>query len=189
MTSWGNAIGNQIVWFCAVIGAGRDAWWPGVAAAAVFMLSHFAFARQTPAQRAIDFRLLGIALLIGVLLDGSIAASGLARYAADELTLPSGGAPLWILGLWVSFALTLRHSMRFLLERPLIAVLLGAIGGPLAYLGAARGWQAIVFAEPRWAAVVALAFGWGIAIPLLTTLAARWSQTEAAFAAITVKRS
>lgn len=65
--------------------------------------------------------------------------------------------------------------MTFLLGRPLSGMLLGAIGGPLAYLGAARGWGAIVFAEPRWMAIAALVIGWAIAIPLLTTLALRWS--------------
>jgi hypothetical protein len=144
------------------------------------MLSHLALARQSRAERAVDVRLLAIALLIGTLLDGTIAASGFARYAADDLTLLPDGAPLWILAMWGSFALTLRHSMTFLLGRPMIGLLLGAVGGPLAYLGAGRGWQAIAFAEPRWASITTLAIGWGIAIPLLTTLAVRWSRTAPA---------
>jgi hypothetical protein len=175
MTFWGNLIGNQIVWFSAVIGAGRELWWPGVIAAAIFILMHLTLAGQSAAKRAIDLRLLAIALLTGALLDGSIALSGFARYAANDIALPSGGAPLWILSLWAAFALTLRHSMTFLLGRPIIALMFGAIGGPLAYLGAARGWQAITFSEPRWMALLALAIGWGLAVPLLTTLAHRWS--------------
>lgn len=175
MTFWGNLIGYQIVWFSAVIGAGRGLWWPGVIAAAIFILLHLALARQTSTERAADFKLLAIAILIGALLDGGIALSGLAGYAANDPTLPSGGAPLWILSMWASFALTLRHSMTFLMGRPIVALAFGAIGGPLAYLGAARGWQVIAFAEPRWMALLALAIGWGIAIPLLTMLARRWS--------------
>ena len=175
MTFWANAIGYQIVWFSAVIGAGRGLWWPGVSVAAAFVLLHLALCRQTPAQRAVDVRLMLVALLCGLILDGGLAGSGLADYAADPLTLASGGPPVWILAIWASFALTLRHSMSFLLGRPLVALSLGAIGGPLAYLGAARGWGAIAFAEPRWMAIVALIIGWAIAIPLLTTLASRWS--------------
>jgi Protein of unknown function (DUF2878) len=179
MTFWGNLVGYQIVWFGAIIGAGRGLWWPGVIAAAAFILLHLAFAGQNTAQRAIDTRLLAIAVLIGMLLDGAVAASGLARYAAGTLTLLPNGAPLWILAMWASFALTLRHSMTFLLGRPAVALLFGAIGGPLAYLGAARGWQAIAFAEPRWMALLALSIGWGLAIPLLTALAHRWSTPSA----------
>ena len=176
MTFWVNLIGYQIVWFSAVIGAGRQLWWPGVIAAAIFMLSHLALARQSRTERAVDVRLLAVAVTIGTLLDGTVAASGFARYAADDLTLLPGGAPLWILAMWGSFALTLRHSMTFLLGRPVIGLLLGAFGGPLAYLGAGRGWQAITFAEPRWTSIATLAIGWGIAIPLLTILAVRWSR-------------
>ncbi len=175
MNIWANAVGYQIVWFSAVIGAGRGSWWPGVAAAAAFVVLHLALHRQTLGQRAIDVRLMFVAIACGLIMDGGLARSGLADYAADPLALPLGGPPLWILSIWASFALTLRHSMTFLLGRPLIAMLLGAIGGPLAYLGAARGWNAIVFAEPRWMAIAALIIGWAIAIPLLTTLASRWS--------------
>ena len=179
MTFWGNLIGYQIVWFCAVIGAGRGLWWPGLIAAAIFMPLHFALARQDRTGRTTDFKLLMAAILIGASLDGTVAASELARYAASGMTLPTGGAPLWILAMWASFALTLRHSMTFLLRRPVVALLFGAIGGPLAYLGASRGWQAIVFAEPRWMALSTLAVGWALAMTLLTTLARRWSEPAA----------
>ena len=180
MKFWGNFIGYQIVGFSAVIGAGQGLWWPGVSAAAVFVLLHFALCLQTQAQRAVDLRLMSVALVCGLIMDGGLARSGLAVYAADPLALPSGGPPLWILSIWAAFALTLRHSMTFLLGHPLLALLLGAIGGPLAYLGAARGWGAIAFAEPRGMAIVALAIGWAIAIPLLTTLASRWSSDPTA---------
>lgn len=175
MSVWANLVGYQCVWFAAVIGAGRGLWWPAVIAAALFALLHLAFHSQTPAERAADFRLMAVAIGCGLLLDGGLASSGLAAYAADDVAIPGVGAPLWIVSLWAAFSLTLRHSMTFLLHRPLVGLAFGAIGGPLAYLGAARGWQAIAFVEPRWMALVALAIGWGIAIPLLTTLAVRWS--------------
>jgi hypothetical protein len=179
MTFWANLIGYQIVWFSAVIGAGRGFWWPGVIAAAIFVLLHFALARQDRTGRTADFKLLMIAILIGASLDGTIATSEFARYAANQMTLTPDGAPLWILAMWASFALTLRHSMTFLLRRPMVALVFGAVGGPLAYLGASRGWQAIVFAEPRWMALSTLAVGWGLAMTLLTTLARRWSESAA----------
>lgn len=176
MKFWSNVVGYQTVWFSAVIGAGRELWWPACAAAAAFVLLHFAFAHRSHSGRVADLKLMAVALAIGLLLDGGLAASGLARYAANGVSLPPGGAPLWLLAIWASFALTLRHSMTFLSGRPLVALIFGAIGGPLAYLGAARGWQAIAFDEPRWPALLALAVGWGIAMPLLATLAARWSR-------------
>lgn len=179
MTFWGNLIGYQIVWFCAVIGAGRGLWWPGVIAAAIFVPLHFAFAQQDRTGQAADFKLLVVAILIGATLDGTVATFELARYAANQMTLTPNGAPLWIIAMWASFALTLRHSMTFLLRRPMVALVFGAVGGPLAYLGASRGWQAIVFAEPRWMALSTLAVGWALALTLLTTFARRWSEPAA----------
>lgn len=165
---WTNAIAYQAVWFAAVIGAGSGAWWPGVAAAALFVGVQLGVSRE----RDVDLRLLVAALVCGAVVDGAMASSGLARYAASAPALP-GGAPLWLLAIWACFALTLRRSMRFLLGRPFAALALGAIGGPLAYLGAARGWQSIAFAEPRWQALALLALAWSLALPLLVLLATR----------------
>lgn len=165
---WTNAIAYQAVWFAAVIGAGRGLWWPGVAAAALFVAGQLGVSRE----RDVDLKLILAAFACGLAIEGALATTGLARHAAAVPALP-GGAPLWLLAIWVSFALTLRRSMRFLMDRPLAALALGAIGGPLAYLGAARGWQAIDFAEPLWQPLVALGIGWSLALPALALLATR----------------
>lgn len=165
---WINAIAYQTVWFTAVIGAGRGLWWPGIAAATLFVFTQWLVSRE----RDVDVRLLVAALACGVIVDGAMASSGLARYAAATPALP-GGAPLWLIAIWLSFALTLRRSMRFVLGRPLAALALGAIGGPLAYLGAARGWQAIDFAAPVWQPLLALGLAWSLALPVLALLATR----------------
>ncbi|MGH8032466.1 MAG: DUF2878 domain-containing protein [Luteimonas sp.] len=170
MHRWLNAIGYQAVWLCAVIGAGRGIWWSGPAAAAVFVAWQFALSRH----RAADARLLIVALVCGLILDSVLAATGWARYGA---AWPSAAfAPAWILSVWVSFAMTLTQSMRFLHGRRLLALLLGAIGGPLAYLGASHGWAAVVFTAPRWHAIAWLAVAWALAMPLLAGLAARWAR-------------
>lgn len=167
-----NFVGYQLVWFCAVIAAGRGLAWPGALAAAVFVIWQWAVSDQ----RRADARLLALALPAGALIDGALAASGAAAYAAPW---PSTGfAPAWILGLWCAFAMTLTHTMRFLHGRVALAALFGAIGGPLAYLGAARGWSAIEFAPPRWQALAWLALGWGVAMPVLAQAAQRWLRAD-----------
>lgn len=57
--------------------------------------------------------------------------------------------------------------MSFVCQRPLLAIALGAIGAPLAYLGAERGWHAVQFADPRWPPITGLAIGWALAMGLL----------------------
>ncbi len=162
MHFWFNLLGYQAVWFAAVLGAARGQTWPALVAAALFALVHFSL----PGRRANDARLLLCAVAAGVLIDGGLAASGWLIYAAAVPPWP----PLWILAIWAAFALTLDHSLAYLQTRPLVTVLLGAIGGPLAYLGAQR-LGAVVFAAPDWRAITALSLAWAVALPALTLLA------------------
>lgn len=174
MKAWVEFAGYQAVWFVAVIAAGNGYAWPGALAAAAFVAAQVLLARQPWSMAA----LAGAALVAGALVDGVLAASGLARYAAAWPS--SQAAPLWILGLWCAFATTLTGSLRLLQRRLGAAALLGLAGAPLAYLGAARGWGAVAFAEPAWAGLAWLASGWALALPALAWLARRLAQAPAA---------
>jgi len=167
MAFWANLLGYQAVWFAAVIGAAHDASWVGVAAAALFVAAQMAASHD----RRSDRRLVLCALLAGILLDGTLASFGVLQYASADALLP---APAWILAVWAAFAMTMNHSLAFLRGRTDLAIVLGAIGGPLAYLGAARGFAAVVFAAPTWRGVLLLALGWAIVLPSLALLAQRW---------------
>lgn len=168
MRVWSNLIGYQLVWFCAVIGAGRGLAWAGVIAAVAFVGAEWL---ASPTRGAL-LRLCAAALACGLVVDGVLAVSGWATHAAAWPL--AGFAPLWILALWCAFSTTLLSSMATLQRHRLLACALGAVGGPLAYLGAARGFGALAFVEPRWQGLVWLAVGWGIALPLLATCARRW---------------
>lgn len=156
----------QTTWFAAVIGAGHGQWWPGVLCAVLFALWRLA---RSP-QRALESRLVLAALAIGLVLENLWTGSGLLTYAAPW---PWAGSPAWILALWLAFALVIVPLLGYLHRRLWLAAVLGAIGGPLAYLGAARGWQAVQFSEPGWHGLLALGVGWALAMPLLAALAAR----------------
>ena len=142
----------------------------GVLAAALFALWRLAV---SPA-RALELRLLLAALGIGLLLESVWVGSGLLDYAA----WPWAGPPAWILALWCAFALVVVPLLGYLHRRPWLAAVLGAVGGPLAYLGAASGWDALRFSEPRWHALLALGAGWALAMPALAALAARGLQRD-----------
>ena len=167
MRFWANLAGYQLVWFGVVIFAGRGQPWLSVMLAAVFALAQW----QVSRQRVSDGRLLACAVALGIALDGSLASSGLLRYASPS---PALLAPAWILALWAAFAMTLNQSMLFLRGRPMVAAVFGAVGGPLAYAGAARGFDAVAFAAPAWPAMLALGLGWAIAMSVLAMLAQRW---------------
>lgn len=166
--------GNQIVWFSAVIAAGEGSAWPGVLAAAVFVGMHLAWAPR----RGDEVRLVALAVACGLVVDGVAAAQGWVTYRASM----AGGAaaPAWILGLWASLAVTLNGAMRSLQARWWAGALLGGIGGPLAYLAAARGWGAAEFASPAWRGLLWLAAAWAVALPGLLA-AARWQAGRSPF--------
>ena len=162
-------VGYQLVWWISIAGAAHGMAWAGPAALLPFALLHLAGADDPRAE----LRLMSVALASGIALDGLLAATGWVIYATPAPAIPVGGAPVWILALWVAFALTFSRGLVFLHHRPWAAAALGAVGGPLAYLLAGRAWGAVRFPDPAWPALLCLAGGWSIAMPLLARLARR----------------
>lgn len=169
MRFWINLVGYQLVWFVAVTAVARGAPWLAVAAPLLFAGTQWI----ASAQRLNDARLVACALLLGIAVDGLLAASAWLTYASPT---PALAAPLWILSIWIAFAMTINHSLTALRARPALAAALGAIGGPLAYGGAARGFDAVRFAPPAWHAMAALAVGWALSMWVLASLARHWDR-------------
>jgi hypothetical protein len=78
--------------------------------------------------------------------------------------------PIWIIALWAGFATTLNRSLRWMRNKTLLAILFGAIGGPLAYI-AAEKLGAVTLTNTS---LVVLSFGWAILTPLLLKLSERF---------------
>ncbi|MBL0029637.1 MAG: DUF2878 domain-containing protein [Rhodanobacteraceae bacterium] len=162
-----NAALFQVVWFATVAGAGAGHWWTGLPALAVFAIWQLRTSRWPRADAAT----VGIGILLGLVIDSILIAGGWLRYATPLPWVQL--APVWIIVLWAGFALTLNHSLAFLKQHVLWSLLFGAIGGPLAYLGAARLFNAVEFTAPDMQVVLALGIAWAIATPLLLTIASR----------------
>jgi hypothetical protein len=93
------------------------------------------------------------------------------------VTYPSGFfaesfAPYWIISMWMLFATTLNVSLRWMRGRYFLALVMGAVAGPLAYLGGEK-LGGIVFLD-KTAGLTALSIGWGLIMPLLVRLAERF---------------
>ena len=177
MRTWclaGNVVGFQATWLASIAGAGAGVAWAGPLAALIFVALMLAFGGRARE----DLRMLAIALGLGVGFDSLFAASGWLVYAQPWPW--TWAAPVWIASLWAGFALTLNHSMAFLRNRPLAAALFGAIGGPLAYLSAARAFDAVAFGAPMAWVLAALAVGWALLLPALFAVDARLGAAPAA---------
>jgi hypothetical protein len=165
--SWFNVLGYQLTWFVTVIGVSHGKAWTGIVTSALFCGSQLVWSRW----RRLDLLLIAAALLLGALLDGALAMTGLVQYPGSSPAAPVSSAPAWILSLWAAFATTITRSLGWLRGRPWTAFVLGAVGGPLAYLGAARGWGVVRLAPPTWQPMLVLALGWAGALVLLVVLA------------------
>jgi len=176
MKPFANFIGYQLVWFAVVGTAGGSRPWLGLAAAGAFIALQMVLSHR----RALDVRLLILAFVCGVAIDGTLSELDWIRYAGPAPALPVGGAPLWILALWTSFSLTLTRSLAWLSGHPLWAAVFGAIGGPIAYWGAARGFHAVRFVPPSYRAIAALAAGWSGAMTVLFYAVRRWPRSASA---------
>jgi len=174
MKFWACLIGYQMVWFCAVIGAEHGLPWPGLVGMLIYASIQLSLTRNFKTH----FSLMAAAIVLGCLVDGGLAYSGLAHYRAPW---PSASfAPLWIVSLWATFSLTFTISLAYLQKRLWVAVLFGAIGGPVAYMSASRGFHVVTFSNPSWHGLFWLAAGWAIATPILAWIAGRTSLAEAA---------
>lgn len=181
MKFWACLIGYQLVWFCAVIGAEHGLAWPGVAA----MLTYASLQLGLLRNYRTDLSLMAAAIVMGGVVDGGLAYLGLARYGA---AWPSATfAPVWILSLWATFSMTFTVSLVYLQKRFWTAVLFGAIGGPLAYLSASRGFHVVTFTAPAWRGLLFLGAGWALATPLLAWLAGRSAPADQAAASATLQ--
>jgi hypothetical protein len=161
---WINAISYQATWLIAIAGAARGWWWAGPAALFVFA----SWQLIVSPQRRADTMLVLYAAAIGFVVDSLFVQAGLLSYSAA--TPWPQLAPAWIVALWMSFALTLNHSLAYLKTHPPIAAALGGIGAPLVYLAAAH-WGALAFPPAPLPTLALLGVVWAVLTPALCRLA------------------
>jgi hypothetical protein len=78
--------------------------------------------------------------------------------------------PLLLVTLWALLATTLRSSMSWLAGRYALAAVLGAVAGPLSYLGGAK-LGAVTMHPNRAFSIAALGVAWAVVMPTLVWLA------------------
>lgn len=165
----------QIGWFACVLGAAKQMPWLGVIVVIAIVIWHLTQARQTKKE----LQLLLIAILIGGSFDQLMLQLQLISYQSHGWA--ANLVPAWILALWAVFVTILNVSLRWMKDmksrgRWLIAVLFGAIGGPLAYAGAEKLGAVTLNDLP--ASYIALSVGWALLTPLLLKLSTKFDGFE-----------
>ncbi|MGB5592042.1 MAG: DUF2878 domain-containing protein [Gammaproteobacteria bacterium] len=161
-----NVIAFKIGWLACVLGGAHGLPLLGTAIAVAIVAAHV-FNASRPSRELV---LILIAGAIGAAWDSALAATGLLSYASG--TLFAGTAPYWIVAMWLLFATLLNKSLRWLHGRLVFAGFVGAVCGPLAFYAGHR-LGAVEFGDFG-LAMIALAVGWGLIMPLLVILAQRF---------------
>lgn len=166
-----NFVAFQIGWFSSVIGAAKQMPWLGPIAFLLVLALHLRGAHRPHSE----VTLIAACGVIGLFFDSVLVAAGWVTYPSglfSELL-----APYWIVTMWMLFGTTLNLSLGWLKGRPLLAAGVGAIGGPASYI-AGQKLGGIVFLEFA-PAMVSLAVGWAIFMPVLMKLAERFDGMSA----------
>ncbi|MFG1496696.1 DUF2878 domain-containing protein [Saccharospirillum sp. HFRX-1] len=143
-----NYAGFQAGWFLLVLT--RSPW--ALLWVAVFLLCHYRWLAQPGEWRQV----LPI-MIFGATID-------LLWHLSPWVEFTGAGwpMPLWLIGLWLMFPLTLNHSLAWLADRPLLQIFGGIFGAGGSYLGGAALGAADI-SGPAWWLVP---LGWGLWLPL-----------------------
>ena len=160
-----NFIGFQIGWFACVLGAANDKALLGMIIALGIVIYHVV----AQADSINELKLVLVAVVIGLFWETWVLNSDILHYPSHPDAL--FWAPSWLIMMWALFATTINLSMGWLKDRWVLAVFMGAIFGPLAFV-AGEKLGAVVFLDST-LSIITLAIGWGLLMPLLLWIAER----------------
>ena len=148
----------QIGWFAAILGAAHGYVYPGIFAALMILIIHI---KLTKADQS-ELKLYAFTALIGFIFDGLMQFFNFIIYFNPGWPFPL--TPLWIVVMWLLFAMTLNHSLSWLKRRYVLSFVFGALGGPLAYVAGEKLGAVEITSD---LSLVILAISWAMITPLL----------------------
>ncbi len=166
-----NVAAAYISWFAVALLAARGHLLAAVLPSLAAVALHLGLTPND--ERGQNLRLMGVALLIGIVVETALVSLGFVRHAAGLSfgILP----PAFMIGLWLAFATMTNVALGWLRDRPLLTALLAfAASGPSYYAGAKLG--AISLGEPVLLSCIGIGLVWMGALPLLMFAALRLAQ-------------
>jgi len=161
-----NALLYQSIWLLCILAGDK-----GAIAGIFVLLLHLAITDR----RMDDLKMMAFLLFIGLLVDGTLHQVGFFTFTISGFPIP-----FWLMVIWLGLAITPHHSLAWLKNRPLLSLLFGALGGPLAYWAGVRLGAASFNLQPLYSLFV-LALVWGIlwpAVMLFATVQMKERDTE-----------
>lgn len=155
--NWLNLALFQSIWFAAILGRESLAW-----LLVLLVMAHLLLC----SDRKIELKVMLLCAGLGSAVDVVLTLTGVFVFHPAPSLLP---IPIWLIILWLGFSATLRHSLSYLLKRPVIAALAAGLAAPLSYFAAMR--------------LGAVGFGFGTSFTLVL-IGILWVAMMAAFISI-----
>ncbi|MEM1143359.1 MAG: DUF2878 domain-containing protein [Pseudomonadota bacterium] len=152
-----NFVGYQSLWFTAILGGNSFLWAP-----LIWVTLHVGMSKH----RLSEGLIIVLVTLLGTAWDGVLAAVGYFSYPKQPHLI---ALPLWHVALWTGFACTLRHSMRYMVERPMLMSVCAALLAPISYAAAYR-FGSVDFPYGVAPTLVTVGFAWGAVCPIVASI-------------------
>ena len=163
----------KVAWVCAILGGGVHGY-PILSALPMLMWS-LAWIFFQPNRKANTIMAV-VSGLCGVLWDSGLVITGVMEFPAPAQALfPS---PPWMISLWISFGAITHASFYKMYGRYVWAVIIGGIGGPMAYWGGVAT-DALIISSSKEFFLGMIALEWAIAFPFLLWAGQRVQQKYA----------
>lgn len=160
-----SAVAFQVVWLVSVLGG--NGW--ALLSTGLYLLLHWRYFMETSRE----WRLIGVFLLAGLIIDGVLIGQGVIRLDPDWVSSTWLLPPLWLLCLWVAVGTLFSHALYWARQQPWLFAGAAFVGPPLSYLGGARLTGADL-AEPLWFSLLLLGVVWMLVLLGGNYLAAKW---------------
>ncbi len=168
-----NAMLFNGVWIACVAGSAKQLIWPAALSCAILA----AYQLHPSNRHSNDIKLVILSVILGLIVDTIWVQFGFMDFT--EKRPFSNVAPAWIIILWVGFALTVNHSLKWLTIHPLLPAITGAIAAPLTYFAGIKI-GAVEYTASITEVSIGLAVAWAIALTILVEVGKREDNTKLA---------
>lgn len=114
----------------------------------------------------VEAKIMILGAAIGLAVDTLLTIRGVFVFMPSPEVLP---VPLWLAAIWFGFIGTLRHSLSFMLKRPVLMTLAAGILAPLSYLAAMR-FGAVEFPYGSTTTFTVVSISWMVMTPIFIWL-------------------
>lgn len=159
-----NIIAFQACWWICVIFASSKMSYVGPLAMLLYLFCHFLFV----SKNVNEYKFIFLVGLVGTFFDSLFIIFNIFHYSSSY-TLVTFIVPTWITSMWIGFATTINHSLKWIKNNYFLAFIMGFIFGPLSYLTGEK-FGAIQFNVSLSFSLFLLAFCWGIVMILVLVL-------------------